>query len=110
MGVAVIAGGGVGFFDFNSFLVDVTAAHVFDFGVGPSADVITVQAQTGAGNTSATAVLPGLHARLALNVNGKPNAEGRRSGFSVGLDLHPTFGHNGVILFTMCPGVGYEWF
>jgi small nuclear ribonucleoprotein (snRNP)-like protein len=104
-GALPIASGATSFFDYNSLLLDLTLGHVFDIGAGPSADVMMVSA----GNASVTAVLPGMHARLALTLGGASGPGPRRSGFSVGLELHPTFGPGGVI-FAMSPLVGYEWF
>ncbi|MFT3766134.1 MAG: hypothetical protein QM820_11560 [Minicystis sp.] len=104
MGVVVIDGGGVGILDYNSFMANLTASHLVDIGFGPSVDVVTVSASS----RSATAVLFGLHGRLAVNF-GASGTTPRRSGFSVGLDLHPTFGPGGT-LFTMAAGVGYEWY
>ena len=51
-----------------------------------------------------------LHGRAALHVGGQPDAEtGRRSGFTVGLDLHPTFIGRSTILFASA-GVGADWY
>jgi small nuclear ribonucleoprotein (snRNP)-like protein len=107
-GALPIASGATTFFDYNSLLADFTVGHIFDIGAGPSADVMTVSGSNGSAST--TAVLPGLHARLALTPRGGAKGPGpHRSGLSVALDIHPTFGPGGVLL-TMSPVVGYEWF
>ena len=104
MAAVPVGGGGTGFFDYNAFMASVTGANVIDFGVGPSADVIMVSS----GSTTKTAALFGLHSRLGFQFGGEPKHE-RRQGFSLALDLHPTFGPGGV-LFTMGASAGYEWY
>ena len=64
----------------NEIMVDFTFADVFQVGVGPSVDVFSVN--------SFTDYFPGLDARIGVGLGRR--AWGHRSGFMLGLDVHPT--------------------
>ncbi|MDB4940734.1 MAG: hypothetical protein JWP97_268 [Labilithrix sp.] len=52
----------------------------------------------------------GLHGRLAFHIGGKPNTTtGRRTSFTIGLDLHPTFAEGAAITF-FTVGLGADWY
>jgi hypothetical protein len=65
----------------NEVLVDFTFADFFQLGVGPSFDLFSVN--------SFTEGFPGLDGRIGFALGRR--AWGHRSGFMLGVDVHPTF-------------------
>jgi hypothetical protein len=65
----------------NEVIVDFTFADFFQLGVGPSFDLFSVN--------SFTEGFPGLDARVGFALGHR--AWGHRTGFMIGVDVHPTF-------------------
>ena len=51
-----------------------------------------------------------VHRRIALHIGGKPNTTtGRRTSFTIGGDIHPTFAEGNTITFYTL-GLGADWY
>ena len=86
-GFAEPGGVQLGGFVFNEIMGDVTIGDVLQLGVGPSIDVITT---CDAGyNPSCSKADFGLDARVGVAFGHRQGWQ--RSGFMLGVDLHPTF-------------------
>jgi hypothetical protein len=99
-----------GFADYNSAVANLTLLHAIDIGAGPSVDYVSVAGCTAdieCGTSSTVAF--GLHSRVALNIGGLSGNGPRRSGFSIGVDVHPIFLPGGPLV-TMTGGLGGEWY
>lgn len=99
-----------GFLMANSLLANVTLADFLDVGVGPSLDYSAIAGcNSGFDCDAAKGLEFGLHGRLAINLGGRDRLTGRRSAFSIGVDVHPIFTPAGT-LFIATGGIGGEWF
>ncbi len=99
-----------GFVFANSALANFTLGDVVDLGVGPSVDYSAIGGcNAGLDCNAARGVELGLHGRLALNLGGRDPLTGRRSAFSIGVDVHPIFTAAGPF-FLATAGIGGEWF
>lgn len=99
-----------GFADYNSTLANLTLLHAIDIGTGPSVDYVAIagcSADVECGTSSTVAF--GLHSRVALNLGGLSGDGPRRSGFSLGVDVHPIFLSTGPLV-TLTGGIGGEWY
>jgi hypothetical protein len=94
-----------------------TPSDLFDIAAGPSLDLLVpisestvVSSTTSSGNDSIYGTHLGIHGRFAVLLGEGPSPEsGRRTGFSIGGDIHTTLVDGGVIgFFTL--GVGTEWY
>lgn len=111
------AGFKAGFLDYNSLLGNVTVFDFLDFGAGGSFDYVAVTScsagvskltpTAGCENTSEWAF--GLHGRGALILGGLSGDGPRRTGFVIGVDVHPVFLSGGTI-FSLTVGLGSEWY
>lgn len=95
----------------NSVIPEFTLGHIFHAGLGPSIDYFAggiCATDSGGGYCYGSAgTYFGIDGRLALTFgNVRP---GRRAGFQLALDLHPTFTPSGVFFFSTI-GVGMEWY
>lgn len=98
-----------GFLFANSVLANVTLGDVFELGVGPSVDYAALGGcSVGLDCAAANGVEFGVHGRLALQLGSRNPSTGRRSAFSIGLDVHPVFTPAGT-LFLGTLGLGGEW-
>jgi hypothetical protein len=97
------------FLDYNALLLNVTLGDMFEIGVGPSFDYISMAALTGVGLTSGSGTGFGVHGRTALIFGSRIPGVARRSGFTLGVDLHPVFFEGGT-LFMLTLGVGSDWY
>jgi hypothetical protein len=91
----------------NTIAFELTVPF-FQFAVGPSLDALGVAGCTGAGNggcLSTDSVFFGLDTRLAVVIGGVGG--GTRGGFSINVNVHPTFIGNQVLVTTSL-GVGGE--
>ncbi len=95
---------------FNSVLASLTFGDFFEVAAGPSIDVVGLFGCSLAAMECAQNGGMGLgaHARLGIFVSGRSGI--RRTGFNIGVDLHPIFLFGGVILFTATAGIGVEWY
>jgi hypothetical protein len=94
----------------NSLLAELTLFDFLQLGAGPSLDYIAAAACTGENCSSAAGTGLGLHARGAVVLGGRNREGGRRSGFSLSVNLHPVFLFNGEVLFFTTFGIGGDWF
>ena len=81
-----------------------------ELAAGPSADYYSggrVTSSSTAGSTGSFAF--GIATRLALHLGSRDNATGRRSGFTIGMDIHPVFVASGAVV-PMTIGLGGDWF
>lgn len=89
-----IFGGGAGvgnggYFQYNSVVFEATVLNTFQFGLGPSIDVIRVGYGSSAGADRGYSGYLGAVARLGLAIGG--HGPDRRGGLLLGIELHPTF-------------------
>jgi hypothetical protein len=94
----------------------LTPVDVFEVAAGPSIDYLTGGSVStnvaGAGSVSAggfSSVYIGLDGRLALHLGGRNETSGRRRGFTLSGDIHPSFVSGGPIVFYTV-GLGADWF
>jgi len=119
-----------GAMDYNTLLVGFTMWNWLDLGVGGGADIIgTYVCKAGTPTTLADGtaspvvipdcsrqarVAPGAHLRLAVDIGSDPTPyQSRRSAFTVGIDLHPSFVIDSgatPVLVTLTAGIGGEWY
>lgn len=109
----------IGGFQFTP-MFSLTPVDIFEIAAGPSLDKVSGGSVGGSidlANTSGSTRVSGyssfyfgLHGRAALHLGPKPNQKtGRRVGFSLALDVHPTFGEGGTITFVTL-GIGADWY
>jgi hypothetical protein len=105
--------------DYNSALLSLTLANVFEIGAGPSLDYLGL-AKGSISNTSnvltanpmlatGTGVVAGGHGRVAFYIGGLSGGGPRRSGLAIGVDAHPMFLSTGKAL-SLTAGLGAEWY
>ena len=111
------AGFRAGFADYNTFLASLTVLDVLELAAGPSVDYAKYAdcsaGVTGftpsAGCESGSSVALGGHARVAFLPGGLFGTKERRSGFSIGADIHPLL-LSDVSAFSATFGLGGEWY
>jgi hypothetical protein len=103
-GALALAGG------FNNVMVGLTLVDLIELGLGPSVDILAGAGISTSGAGAGAEVRPGADARVAFLFGGGPDpGRIRRSGFSIGADVHPTFLDGGVLI-AITVGVGGEWY
>jgi hypothetical protein len=111
------AGFHAGFADYNTLLASLTVLDVLEIAAGPSIDYakyadcsagVTGFTPT-AGCESGSSVAFGGHARVALVLGGLFGSKDRRSGFSIGADIHPLLASD-VSAYSATLGIGAEWY
>lgn len=112
--VLVVSGGGntaAASFIPNSAMLSLTPVDMFEVAAGPSVDYFGYGAvSTGAGSaTAAGGVAFGIAGRAALHLGGRNAETGRRSGFTIGVDVHPIFAA-GDVAVPITLGLGGDWF
>lgn len=94
-----------------------TPSDLFEIAAGPSLDqLLSISSSNVLSSTTSSANDPiygthlGIHGRFAVLIGKGPSPEsGRRTGFSIGADIHTTLVDGGVLgFFTV--GVGTEWY
>jgi hypothetical protein len=106
-----------GFADYNSLLASLTVLDVLELAAGPSIDYAKyADCSAGisgftptSGCTSGSSVALGGHARVAFVLGGLFGTKERRSGFSIGADIHPLL-LSDVAAFSATLGLGGEWY
>jgi hypothetical protein len=100
----------VGAMDFNVILASLTLFDHLELSAGPSYDYIAVLGcqSTDCSNLGGSGV--GLHARVAALLGGRNPEGGRRTGFVIGLDLHPVFLIGGGSFLMIGANLGFELF
>jgi hypothetical protein len=98
-------------FIYNSILADLTLAHFFEIGVGPSVDALFSAGVDFAGGSAGTGsvVRPGIDTKVAFNIGGLSGNGPRRSGFHIDFGFHPVF-LEGAVLMSLTAGLGGEWY
>ena len=93
-------------------LFSLTPADIFEVAAGPSLDYLTgggVSAGPGGSTVGGfSSVYFGLHGKLALHLGGRNEETGRRRGFTIEGNIHPSFTPGDMALF-MTGGLGYDW-
>ena len=93
-------------------LFSLTPADIFEVAAGPSLDYLSGgSVSTGAAGASAggfSSVYFGAHAKVALHLGGRNEETGRRRGFTIEGNIHPSFTPNDTALFIF-GGLGYDW-
>ena len=107
----------IGGFQFTP-LFSLTPADLIELAAGPSLDKLSgggaSAGVTGGTATAGVSAFSGLyfalHGRVALHIGGKPNTStGRRTSFTIGFDVHPTFADGSTITFYTV-GLGADWY
>jgi hypothetical protein len=109
--MVITAGGGGAamFLDYNSLLLNVTLADVFEIGAGPSFDFMAAATLSGLGVGTSSGTGFGVHGRIAAIIGGRAPGTARRSGFSIAADIHPFFFDGGSLL-VLGLSVGADWY
>ena len=97
-------------------LFSLTPADIFEVAAGPSLDYLTgggasVTNTPGGGSATAggfSSVYFGLHGKVALHLGGRNEETGRRRGFTIEGNVHPSFTPGDAALF-LTGGLGYDW-
>jgi hypothetical protein len=98
-------------------MFSLTPHYLIELAAGPSLDKLAGgDASTSvAGSTITQSVSVhegfyfGLHGRIALHIAGKPSSTGRRTSFTIGFDVHPTFAEGNTLTFYTV-GLGADWY
>jgi hypothetical protein len=91
---------------------EVAAGPSIDYLTGGSASATTTTAAGGSSTVSAggfSSVYFGIDGRLALHLGGRNETSGRRRGFTLSGDVHPSFVTGGPVIFYTI-GLGADWF
>jgi len=90
----------------------LTPVDIFEVAAGPSLDYLTGGGvSTNVAGTSAggfSSVYFGLHGKVALHLGGRNEETGRRKGFTIEGNVHPTFAEGSTLTF-FTVGLGYDW-
>jgi hypothetical protein len=92
-------------------MISVTPIDLLEIAAGPSADYLT-GGSTSVGTVTASAfssVYLGIHGRLALHFGSRNPDTGRRKGFALGVDAHPTFTPGSAVTFFTLT-LGADWY
>ena len=94
-------------------LFSLTPVDIFEVAAGPSLDYLSGGGvSSGPGGSTVggfSSVYFGLHGKLALHLGGRNEETGRRRGFTIEGNVHPSFTPGDAALF-MTGGLGYDWF
>ena len=93
---------------YSTLLFDWTFGNIFAIGGGPSIDYGGFSRDTSSDVTSGSGTYFGLDGRIALLLGGGRNPyTGRRSGYTINADVHPTF-VGGTAVTTLLFSFGWE--
>ena len=103
----------VGGFQFTP-LFSVTPFDILEIAAGPSLDRLSGGTAGVSTNGASASAYSGMyfaaHGRVALHIGGKPNTQtGRRTSFTIGGDIHPTFAEGNTLTFYTV-GLGADWY
>jgi hypothetical protein len=103
----------IGGFQFTP-LFSLTPINLLEIAAGPSLDRLAGGSAGGSVAGASVSEFSGmyfaLHGRIALHVGGKPNTTtGRRTSFTIGGDIHPTFVEGNTLTFYTV-GLGADWY
>jgi hypothetical protein len=97
-------------------MASVTPVDLLEIAAGPSLDLLSGGNTSGnvSGNTASASIGAfsgtyfAVHGRVALHLGSRNEETGRRRGFTLGLDIHPTFTPGTAVTFYTL-GLGYDW-
>ncbi|MDB4939379.1 MAG: hypothetical protein JWP87_6351 [Labilithrix sp.] len=94
-------------------LFSLTPADIFEVAAGPSLDYLSGGGASSSATGGATAgafsgVYFGVHGKVALHLGGRNEETGRRRGFTIEGNVHPSFTPGDAALF-LTGGLGYDW-
>jgi hypothetical protein len=97
-------------------MASVTPVDLLEIAAGPSFDLLSGggASTSVAGNTASASIGAfsgtyfAVHGRVALHFGSRNAETGRRRGFTLGLDIHPTFTPGTAVTFYTL-GLGYDW-
>jgi hypothetical protein len=91
----------------------LTPVDLFEVAAGPSLDYLSGGSASVSGSAASanafSSVYFGIQGRVALHLGGRNEETHRRRGFTIGLDVHPSFVPNGPVTF-ITGGLGADWF
>ncbi len=91
----------------------LTPVDLFEVAAGPSLDYLSGGGASVSGSSASanafSSVYFGIQGRAALHLGGRNEETHRRRGFTISLDVHPTFVPNGPVTF-ITGGLGADWF
>jgi len=96
-------------------MFSLTPIDLLELAAGPSVDYLSGGGvETTANGASTTvggfsSVYFAVHGRLALHLGGRNPDTGRRKGFTIGADIHPTFAEGSTLTF-FTVGLGADWY
>lgn len=93
----------------NSLMAELTLFDHLQLAAGPSLDYLAGGGCSGSDCTAGAGLGFGLHARAAFVFAGRDPQGGRRSGFSLSVNLHPLFVGGAAFFFTTF-GIGGDWY
>jgi len=114
-------GGSVGLGAITGWLITpmfaLTPADLFEVAVGPSLDFLSGGSASASGSASGASASAsafsgayfGAQGRIALHLGGRNEETRRRRGFTISLDVHPSFVSGGPVTF-ITGGLGADWF
>jgi len=93
-------------------LFSLTPVDIFEVAAGPSLDYLSGGGvSSGVGGSTVggfSSIYFGLHGKVALHLGGRNEETGRRRGFTIEGNVHPSFTPGDAALF-MTGGLGYDW-
>jgi len=94
-------------------MFSLTPIDLLEIAAGPGFDYLSgggVSGGPGGGTVGGfSGVYFGIHGRLALHLGGRNPDTGRRRGFTIGGDIHPTFTDGSTVTFFSL-GLGADWY
>jgi hypothetical protein len=97
-------GSAILFSTFTSIPASFTLFHRLELAFGPSMDLLVSVAE----GDAASALFLGFDGRVAYTFGSGVGEQGRRRGFTLSINTHPTLAN--VTFFVLTLGAGYEWF
>lgn len=93
-------------------MASITPIDLVEIAAGPSADYLTggsVSGPLGSSVGGFSSVYFGIHGRVALHFGSRNPDTGRRKGFALGVDAHPTFTPGSAVTFFTLT-LGADWY
>ncbi len=93
----------------NSAMLSLTPVDMFEVAAGPSVDYYGLGSVSTTSAVASGGVAFGIAGRAALHLGGRNAETGRRSGFTIGVDVHPIFS-SGAVAVPITLGLGADWY
>lgn len=93
-------------------LISVSPVDLFEVAAGPSLDYLSggsVDAGPAGSAGGFSGVYFGVHGKVALHLGGRNEETGRRKGFTIEGNIHPSFTPGAAVTFFTL-GLGFDWF